>query len=244
MALSWLTGNTPPVNNYVCRRLLIPNDLGIVTAVNGAILTLTEPESWEQVEGTLTPEESADLMATMFYEYVQGGCMIGLIAPYVTTLPPKNCLPCDGSTYLRVDYLNLYDLIDVAYIVDADSFNVPDLRDKFALAAGPTHAPNSTGGAADVSLAGAENGQHSHTTDVHSHTTTPHSHTEITAVPSISGIMPPPAVVPSAIPGVSVTGPATVLVAAASVVVNDSGSGDAHENMPPYTALNYCIVAR
>jgi microcystin-dependent protein len=224
--------------------LLIPNDRGLVTAVNGALLSLAEVENWEQEDGTLTPDETASLMATMFYEFLESDCMIGLIAPYVTTTPPKNCLPCDGSIYNRVDYLSLYAALDAAYIVDADTFQVPDLRDRFVLSAGPTYAKNSTGGAAAVNLTADQNGQHDHTADDHNHTTQPHTHTEITATPTIAAVLPPPDIIPSAVPGAGVTGLATVLVDAATVTINDSGAGDAHENMPPYVALTYCIIAR
>jgi microcystin-dependent protein len=204
--------------------------LGLLTAVNGALLSLVEPENWEQVGGTLTPEETASLMAEMFYTYLESDCMIGMIAPYATTNPPPNCLACDGETYDRVDYPALYSVLDAAYIVDEDSFITPDLRDQFLLSAGPTFAANSSGGAVDVSLTAGENGQHVHTAQ-------PHTHSEIIAVAAIASVLPPPDIIPSAVPGVGVTGPATV-------TINNSGEGTAHENMPPYLALAYCIVAR
>lgn len=65
----------------------------------------------------------------------------------------------------------------------------------------------------------------------------------IHAVPPIpAGGIEAPA--PASEPGPAVTGPEVVVVEPATVTVDSSGLGDAHENMPPYTALRYCMVAR
>lgn len=243
MPLAWPTGDTPPTNEYVCRRLFIPADLSLVMAVSGTLLPLCEPENWEQITGTLTPEETAALMSTMFYEFLESACMIGMIAPYATSDPPKGTLTCDGTEYQRVDYPNLYNALDDAYIVDADNFEVPDLRDIFVLSAGPTYEENSVGGAATVELTEAQTGEHDHTSVAHTHTTVSHAHTEIIAVAAIASVLPPPDIIPSAVPGAGATGLTTVVVNNETVTINDAGSGDEHENMPPYQALKYCIVA-
>ncbi len=241
--MPWLTPDSLPANGeVVCRQLRIPNDTLIIAAVNGALLDLTYPENWEPL-GAITPDEMAAAMLGMVLEYLNSTCMIGAILPYVTQQPPANCLPCDGSLHLRVDYPVLYQVIDPAYIVDADTFRTPDLRDVFLLGAGSTYQANSSGGAASVSLTADQNGPHSHTTQPHSHTTQPHVHSEVVPVPiPVNGGVEAPA--PSAEPGPSTTGPAVVAVDPASVVVDSSGLGEAHENMPPYRALNYCLVAR
>lgn len=70
MPLKWQTGDEPPVDEFVDRRLLIPNDFYLVIAVTGALLPLTEPANWEQLEGDLTPEESAALMSEMFADFL------------------------------------------------------------------------------------------------------------------------------------------------------------------------------
>ena len=64
----YLTPDTLPTS-YVCRVLTIPDDIDIVIAVNGAINDLTKPEHWEQF-GTITPEEVAEAMNTVFRAYV------------------------------------------------------------------------------------------------------------------------------------------------------------------------------
>lgn len=240
--MPYLTAEALPGVDVISRQLRIPNDLNFLAAVNGALRELTFSYNWEQ-HGARTPEQCAQRALDMFFEYLDSGWMIGTILPYVTSAPPSNMLPCDGSTYNRVDYTLLYALIDPAYHVDPDTFMVPDLRDKFLLAAGTTYAAGDEGGAATVSLTEAQNGPHSHTTQPHSHTNTPHSHTEGNAIASTASPPVPPAIIPSAIPGVGVTGLSGVVIDAATVVVDSSGSGEAHENMPPYRAVKYGIVA-
>jgi microcystin-dependent protein len=105
---------------------------------------------------------------------------------------------------------------------------------------------------------------HSHTSPPHSHTSVPHSHTESAAAPLVTtvGLEPPE---PTALPAPGVTGPSTVIINPATAIINaatigidqttatideetvvidDSGAGEAHENMPPFVALPYCIVAK
>lgn len=70
MAGKWPTSDTPPVGEFVSRSLLIPATRDFVMAISGALLALLEPENWEQINGELTPDECANLMAVMFYEYL------------------------------------------------------------------------------------------------------------------------------------------------------------------------------
>lgn len=74
MASKWITGNVPPTDDFVCRRLLIPNDLALVAAVNGALLALLEVWRWEQIDGDATPEQTVAALETMFYEFLEDDC--------------------------------------------------------------------------------------------------------------------------------------------------------------------------
>lgn len=65
--MPWLTPNEIPATT-LCRRLLIPDDLEIVAAVSGALLSLTYAHNWEQF-GTVTPEEIASAMQEMYFEW-------------------------------------------------------------------------------------------------------------------------------------------------------------------------------
>ena len=227
--MPYLTGDTPEPNEYTCRILRIPASQGFLFAVNGAISELLKAYNWEQF-GTLTPDESVDLAIEMWQEYISSEvCMIGAVMAYATTTPPKHCLPCNGSTFLRVDYPKLYDRLAAAYIIDADTFRTPDLRDKFVIGASVTYPTASTGGEAQHTMTLGE-------LVPHDHETIPHTHTEITAVPAVAGIG-VDAPVPSAVPSAGLTG-------SSGVIVNSTGGGAAFPIIPPYEALNYCIVAK
>jgi len=224
--MPFLTPSETPAAT-VCRRLFIPDSPEWLALVNGALVELTRAANWETF-GAVTPEEAAAAAQQMLLEYLESGCMIGAVLPYVTDTPPAGCLPCDGSPHQRVDYPRLYAALPAALIVDADTFRTPDLRDRFIYGAG-TLAPLAVGGAAEIAL----------TVDqlpAHSHTTQPHTHTETAAVTAlINGGLEAPA--SAAVPIMGTTG-------AASVVVDTTGGGQPHDNMPPYLALRYCVVAR
>jgi len=141
--------------------------------------------------------------------------MIGMIFPLVTIDPPPNVLPCDGSTYLRVDYPNLYDVLDTPFIVDADHFIVPDLRNRTIIGAGDTFSNADIGGESEHTLTVSELASHTHSIPL------------TTSLPAQAGV--------------GFAGDVTV-----PVVTSNTGStgGDApHNNMQPYYALNYGIVA-
>lgn len=68
---------------------------------------------------------------------------------YLATEVPAWTLLCDGDIYDRVDYPDLYAALDAAYIIDADTFTVPDLIGRFPLG---SVAPGDEAGAWDVTL--------------------------------------------------------------------------------------------
>jgi len=154
--------------------------------------------------------------------------LVGLIMPVCTEALPEGTLLCDGSTYLRSDYPNLYDAIAAGYRIDADSFIVPDLRDRFILGAGPDHAAGASGGSATVT-------QTVDQMPAHIHTSPPHSHSESAAAPSTVtiGLEVP---VPAAVPAASFTG-------ATAVSIDSAGGGQPMDIMPPFAALRYVVVA-
>jgi len=183
--------------------------------VNGAMPSDSE---WQSI-GRLIGKMETELMNEL----------VGLIYPHgLASLTGLPLLPCDGALYLRVDYPILYSKIDPFYIVDADSFVVPDMRDRFPLGAGAGHSIGDAGGAETHVLTLGE-------LPAHTHTTIPHSHGEITALPALADLgtgVP----VPSATPSIGTTTLETV-------TVNSAGNSDAHPNMPPFTTIRWAIVA-
>lgn len=154
--------------------------------------------------------------------------LVGLIMPVCTQALPEGTLLCDGSTYSRADYPNLYDALDPYYHMSPDSFSVPDLRGKFVLGPDASHPVNSDGGSFEHVQTLSELASHTHTSP-------PHTHTEITAIGTVVSIgLEPP--VPSALPSAGVTG-------AAVVTIDNAGSSEPMNITPPFVALRYVVVA-
>jgi len=227
----YLTPDSIPAG-ITCRVLFILDVRDWIAQVYGAIEELTFPSAWTQF-GALTPEETAAVYEQMFFKLLdnQRGCrMLGEIVTWAGGGTPSDTglLLCDGATYDRVDYPDLYDILDAAFIVDADTFIVPDLVDRVVLGAGNLFAIGDTGGETEHTLITSE-------IPSHSHSTIPHTHSEITAVASLAET--PVIPFPAATPGIGITG-------SSGVTVNDTGGDGAHNNMQPYMALRYYIQAR
>lgn len=215
----WLTPDNLPVGRQ-CRTLRIPDDPFWLAIVSGAVLELTKQHNWEKF-GTQTVEDCAAAMAGLLDDYYEANqCMLGAIIPYATATIPVGTLACDGATYLKSDYPRLYDSLDAAFIVDSTHFRVPDLRSRSVVGAG--QGPSLTNRAVDAS-----GGEESHTlvlAEVPSH-----GHTYAVGVfqPFLAGTI-----------------PAFANIGLQGAVTGDAGGGQAHNNMHPFRALRYCIVAR
>lgn len=187
------------------------------------------PWLWYNNQFPLTNAEIDDLdnkLSTAQDQLMQS--LVGLIMPIATGAPPQGTLLCDGSTYLRADYPNLYAALDSVFIVDADSFRVPDLQDMFVRGASDLNPPGTTGGETEITLTVDQLPSHTHTTQ-------PHAHSEIGAIPTlVNGGIEAPA--PSAEPAATTTGFTTV-------DVDYTGGGEPVRIIPPFFALQYVIVA-
>lgn len=234
--LAWLTPDTAPADT-ICRVLTIPADPNWLAIVAGALNPLIYPSSFEEF-GTSSPDDTASVFRDMFDKFSnnEGVCrVIGEIICYAgSTSPDAKWLVCDGSSLLRADYPDLFAVIGTTYgSTDGTHFNVPDLRGRVGIGSG------SGTGLSSYSI-GDTGGEETHTlttTEIasHSHTDTGHSHSEISATPSIGAAV-TGVPVPSAIPGVALTGTGFAGISA-------SGGDGAHNNLQPYVALNYLIVA-
>jgi microcystin-dependent protein len=145
--------------------------------------------------------------------------MIGYIIPYVTQDPPPNVLPCDGASYLRVDYPNLYAALDPFFITDADNFTVPDLRGRTVIGAGDGTGLSSR-------AVGDEAGEELHqltTGELASHT---HSIPLTTSLPAQAGV--------------GFAGDVTVPIVTSNT--GSAGGDQAHNNMQPFYTLNYGVL--
>jgi microcystin-dependent protein len=160
--------------------------------------------------------------------------MIGAIISFVTQDPLPNVLPCDGSTYLRVDYPNLYDVIDPFFIVDADHFSVPDLRGRTVIGSG-------NGSGLSNRNIGDNGGEETHqlvTSEIpsHSHSDLGHSH----SIPLVVGLPAQAGVGFSANQTIPIITDSTGLGFAN---ISSTGGDGTHQNMQPFYSLNYGIIA-
>lgn len=226
-----------PMYSYTAINALASNDTGHFVFLSpwqfNACLSITEQASplylWMSDQNPLTPPEIDDLQAQLAQTQDQlMTTLTGLIMPIAAAAAPPGTLLCDGSIHFRIDYPNLYAVLDPAFIIDADSFAVPDLRDRFILGDGITQAVGDTGGSRS----------HTQTEDElapHVHTSPPHSHTESGATGTIVsvGLEPP---VPAALPSVTVTG-------STAVTIDSAGGGQPMDITPPFLVLKYVVVA-
>lgn len=155
---------------------------------------------------------------TMLYEVKKP--MIGMIVPFITVDPPANVLPCDGASYLRAEYPELYEALDPIYQTDADNFTVPDLRGRTVIGAG------SGAGLANRNV-GDTGGEEEHTLDVseipsHNHSIQ-RTTTTLAVEPGEIAVLSPVPIIPD--------------------YTGNEGGGMAHNNMQPFYALNYGVIA-
>lgn len=210
---------TPPSvpAGRLCRTLSMPASPDWLALFSGALAELTDIERWEQVTGGITPEAAAEAAAAVLDEYIHtlGACMIGQVVDYITAEPPGGVLPADGSTYQRDDYPALYAVLDAAFIIDADTFFLPDLRGRVLVAAGQ-------GAGLTLRSIGDSGGEEVHTLSyaempVHAHTYVP---------PTINVDIEAPGVPDPVAAGLGIP-----------TNTGDAGGGQAHENMPPFRVV-------
>jgi microcystin-dependent protein len=132
----------------------------------------------------------------------------------------EELLLCDGATYNRVDYPILYSRTIPSLIIDADTFKVPDLRERFLYGYNGTFTLElgATGGEERVQLTEAELPAHSHSYNQ------PSFNVDIES----AGVPDPLAMGQPFIPTQT------------SIV----GSNESHQNMPPFYAVAIAVIAR
>lgn len=130
----------------------------------------------------------------------------GFIYPLATNSVPDGFLLCDGSTYLRKDYPELFAAIGTIYGTGDGSttFNVPNLATRVPVGKGTGYELGATGGEESHTLTAAEMPSHNHTINIYAG---------------------------SGSAGGSQYGTSII-----------AGSDQPHNNMQPYTVVNYIIA--
>ena len=208
----------------------------MIENILGALEYLGVPFNWAE-KGDVSADDAAERSNDAIVTFRRYPVLIGSIIPYATSATPDDTLFCDGATYSRVDYPELYDVLDTIYIVDVDSFSVPDLRGRTVLGTGSgsgltARAMADVGGEETHQLSEAEMPTHDHSSPPHSHfydKAIANLDLEAPGAPDILGLGQP--FVPTVTDSVAAT-------------IDSAGGDESHNNMPPFHALRYCIVAR
>lgn len=204
--------------------LAVPDAPEYRQAVIDALNNIAKQGAWTD-SANVTAQESAWSMREMLNAYVSSS-LVGLIVPVMLETLPDYMLVCDGTTYSKDDYPALYQALPSA-MKTATDFTLPDLRDKFIIGASATRPETSEGGEESVTLDVSE-------MPSHSHTNAPHSHVALASpAPTVAMV----GVEPVALPDISSTTGAT------SIVIDSTGGDGAHNNLPPFYALQYVIFA-
>lgn len=150
-----------PSDPLVCHSLQLRPSLWAV--VFNTLQQLGAEWSWRQDDpASATVKEVIDEINKATDQAVFWGCMMVGDIKWIVRAPQAFELVCDGSVYDRVDYPALYAVIDPAYILDADTFKVPDLMDRFPLGSDTTGLE---GGNDEITLTVAQLPSHAHTYD-------------------------------------------------------------------------------
>lgn len=169
--------------------------------------------------------------------YLAGsGITAGIITPYGGSTAPTGWLMCDGSAVSRTDYSQLFDAIGTTYGSGDGSttFNLPDLRGRVVVGEGTGTASDATAHAL-----GQTSGEETHTVTEqempsHGHRLTQSSSASYEPRTVASGFYR----FTTATAGAGTTG---TLPPGYPSNLSLTGGGQAHNNMQPYTVLNYII---
>jgi microcystin-dependent protein len=199
---------------------LSPESVTVLLFASGL---LEQPQHWLDLqedpldEITVADWDQIEKLIGNTYEEIMNP-LIGYCFPLITALP-DNCLLLDGGSYLREDYPSLYAVLDAAFIIDADNFVLPDMRSRVPVGSGTgtglsNYTVGQTGGAETETLNETQMPSHFHTTNM------------------TTGLAVSPGELPVNIPTPFPLG-----------TTNSAGGGLSHNNIQPYTALPWAVVA-
>jgi microcystin-dependent protein len=182
------------------------------------ILSAAETASHRYQWSEMTDAEWDDIEADVskMNEELFKNIMIGTIVPFMGETIPEYLLLCDGGTYAREDYPDLYAILPASLIIDADQFTVPDMAGLSVVGQSATYPFLSQGGEAEHTLTESEMPSHSHTYTP----PVPNIDLEDVGAPDLAAA------------GIGLT-----------TITGSSGGDQPHNNMQPYISLYYCVVA-
>jgi microcystin-dependent protein len=204
----------------------MPNTQWYIKEVLDALLSLTMPDNWEK-SGDVTVDEVISASTTLIESF---STMLGTIQPIATTDVPEYMLLCNGAMYSKADYPRLYDVLDAAFIVDADTFVTPNLMGRVVMGASVDYVVGTSGGEIEHTLTVDEIPAHTHIDSGHSH-----------PIKLIDSLAFAPGEEPVVVPQPLI---APYFTESAQANLENTGGGAAHNNLQTYLALRWGIVAQ
>lgn len=197
------------------------------TYLTELIAQAARPAWWD---GTETQQLDAVRQVEAIIEAVMRGNVretIGEVKIHARQELPEGWLWCDGATYNRVDYPELYAALHSNFRLNADTFKVPDMALRFPFGMGE----------GSPSFVGGQAGEQSHTLTAaempaHTHPTAVAGQQFVTKLASAGGLRPASA------------GSEHWLQPLGGAATGSAGLNQPHNNMPPYTFMFYAIVAK
>ena len=188
------------------------------------------------VEGQITSLRTSvtsqvDAAKTAILEAAKALVPLGIIVPFAGTREPENWLLCQGQILKRDAFPVLFQLIGTHYgHTDASNFRIPDLRNRFLTGAGGQYTLGVAGGADTVTLTVQQMPGHTH---------------DIGGKADAAGNDGVGMYVSNLGAGTGWQALSTREAGSKSgLVAKSTGGGQAHENRPPYFAVNYIMKVR
>lgn len=143
---------------------------------------------------------------------------------------PRGWAFCDGQILPINQNQSLYSLLGTTYGGDGrTSFALPDLRSRTPIHKGDTHPLGQKGGAESITLTAAQIAAHEHA----AHASAAEANgNNVEGADVLADALTPLYIEPTAANAVSLH----------SGTIGNTGGGQAHDNMQPYTTLSYCIA--
>lgn len=205
------TPDEPSEVRLTCRRIFIPDQIDIISVLFGQYSEMCNESYWTEV-GTWTPENLVQwLRRGLNMSNQNESCrMICEVVWTVAAIIPDGWLLADGSIVDSDDYPDYAAACDSSLVVSPSQVRLPNLVDRFAVGAGNVYTVNDTGGEEEHTLTLAE--------------IPPHTHGYNTYTSNID------------VESAGVPDPFAIGLPTIPTSTGSAGSGNAHNNMPPYYA--------